>query len=159
MKQYELARHLLDVMIAIDKVVINCASNLNDLFVSDSSNNELVNKEAIVHRAMVDYLIASSINSAWSKGYKSTKTILDATIEALDIPSSGVPGETITLHRSNALKFTKKQNKDGEAVTVTDLLNALARTGVEKDVVDKAFKMALKPRRGNTYYEVTASED
>jgi len=65
----------------------------------------------------------------------------------------------MALGESNVFQFSKKQNLDGETTLVVDLITALARAGVEKDVVDKALKEATKVKRGNVYYQVTVVED
>ncbi|KKM27246.1 hypothetical protein LCGC14_1576600 [marine sediment metagenome] len=159
MKKSDLAQYLLDLDNNIDKIVDVLRSDLIAKFETKEKNNEAATHLFEVHIAMIDYVIASRINSLWKKSYDGSKIQLDEATHRVLGTSDGIPGETITLHRSNTLKFTKRQNKDSEAVTVTDLLNALARAGVEKGVVGKAYKMALKPKRGNTYYNVTAVED
>jgi len=57
------------------------------------------------------------------------------------------------------LHWSQRQNLDGETTLVVDLVTALARAGVEKDVVDKALKEATKVKRGNVYYQVIVVED
>ena len=65
-----------------------------------------------------------------------------------------VPGTTKELYHANGIKFSKKQNKNGTQINVTDLLTQLARLGVEKAVVDKAVENATKEKRGNIYYVI-----
>ncbi len=159
MKKSDLAQHLLDLDRGINEVVDSFDTTLVAAFQTEEKSNEVAELNYKAHKAMVLYVIAARINSLWTKEYDACKKQLDVAVYDVLGTSDGLPGETLELHRSNVLRFTKRQNKDGEAVSVTDLLNALARAGVEKDVVDKAYKMALKPKRGNTYYEVTALED
>jgi len=159
MKKHELAQQLLTMSMEIDKAASNCRITLKALFQSNSEDNELVELEGKAHDAMVEYLIASHLNASWSKEYKATKTSLDGTVEALSDTSDGLPGQTVELHRSNVFSFSKKQNVGSSSLSVTDLLNALARAGVEKSVLDEAKTKASKPKRGNVYYEIEVVKD
>ena len=160
MKKSDLAQHLLDLDKNVNEATERLVVTLKDMFnANPKDTNLLAEANYAAHCSMAEYVVASRINSLWKKEYDATKKKLDGSVRQVLGTCDGIPGETIELHRSNVLRFTKRQNKDSEGVTVTDLLNALARAGVEKDVVDKAWKMALKPKRGNTYYEVTALED
>ena len=160
MKKSDLAQYLLDLDKNVNEVTEKLVVTLKDMFVANPKGTNLdAEANYAAHCSMVEYAVASRINSLWKKEYNSRKKGLDISVRQVLGTCEGIPGETITLHHSNVLQFTKRQNKDGEALSVTDLLNALARAGVEKAVVDKAYKMALKPKRGNVYYEVTALED
>lgn len=160
MKAAELAHEMLEMEDAIqgciDKVFMDLTGKYTGM---QDLSNERTFVEAEMHDTMTNFLIASRMNSRWKKEFESVKKMLDAKAEELGIDPAGVPGQTTNLHESNLFKFTKRQNKDGEQMSVTDLLNALARAGVEKTVVDAAVKMATKPKRGNVYYDVTTVEE
>lgn len=159
MRAAELALTLSNMHIEIDKVIRSTASNLYNTFQTDNKDNEQADKEATMHNMMVNYLVYSSINSKYKKYFDLGKVALDTSVEALGNDPSGIAGTTLNLHENNVFTFTKRQNKNSEQTTVVDLCNALARSGVEKAVVDAAMKQATKEKRGNVYYEVSTKID
>jgi hypothetical protein len=159
MKPSELAKQLLDMEDSISLTVDGLRNTLDNMFEASTKDNEHSMNEAAAHCTMVDHLIASRMNSKWKKEFDDSKKSLDAKMEALEIDSSGKPDQVVNLFESNVFRFTKRQNKDNTSTSTTDLVNALARLGVEKAVVDKALAMATKPRRGNIYYEVKTIEE
>jgi hypothetical protein len=159
MKKHQLAQRILKLNDKISELTYTFRTELDDLFVASSKNNEIAEQEYEMHGFMVDYLLSSAFASQWKKAVDSAKKSMDMQVEDLGNDPSGIPERTINLHENNVFKFTKRQNKDGTTTLVTDLINALARAGVEKAVVDKAMKIATKTKRGNQYYEVTPVEE
>jgi len=159
MKSHELANLLGKMQEDINDVITNNTLELFRMFQSDSQDNAQVDKEADMHNAMINYLIYSSLNSRYKKLFDTSKQALDSGAETLDQDPTGVANQTLVLHDNGLFAFTKRQNKDGEMTALNDVLNNLARAGVEKTVVDKAVKDSTKPKKGNTYYDVKPSED
>ena len=155
MRQAELASVLSNMQTEIDNIIHSTAVSLYNTFQTNSKDNEQADKEATMHNMMVNYLVYSSVNSKYKKYFDLGKVALDTGVEALGTDPSGKAGSTLNLHENNVFTFTKKQNKNSEQTTVVDLCNALARSGVEKAVVDAAMKQATKEKRGNVYYEVS----
>mgnify|MGYP003151105181 CR=1 FL=1 len=159
MKQSELAMTMSDLYKRVQDEIQKTTDILYNQFRLHGSPEDYTNEEADrnanLHECMVDYLITSSFNSNFKKNVDDAKKALDNSV----FDSNGVPGQTMALGESNVFKFSKKQNNDGETTLVVDLLTALARAGVEKDVVDAAMKEATKTKRGNVYYQVTVVED
>jgi hypothetical protein len=158
MNSREVAMVLSDMDTSINKIVVDVHQKFELAFKSSNMNNESVSKEASAHEAMFEYMIAARIAAYWVKNHGNGKKRLDHCMIALGIDNDGQPGKTINLHESNVFEFIKRRNKDSQQMSSTDLLNALARLGVEKAVVDEAVKIATKPRKGNTYYEVSVVE-
>tara|TARA_R100000781_G_scaffold7829_1_gene7386 strand:- start:2988 stop:3470 length:483 start_codon:yes stop_codon:yes gene_type:complete len=159
MKAHELATIIGKMQDDINDVIHNHSLDLFRMFQSDSQDNEQVNKEADMHNAMVNYIIYSAINSKYKKLFDTSKRALDSGADALGVDPTGIANKTLVLHDNGSFVFTKRQNKDGENVALTDVLNNLARAGVEKAVVDDAVKASTKPKKGNTYYDVKPVED
>ena len=159
MKPSNLAHDMLEMEDAIQSCIDGTYLGIAHKFSSIESDNERVHKEAEMHETMCNFIIASHMNSRWKKEFESVKKRLDASVGELGKDPAGIAGQTVNLHESNIFKFTKRQNKDSEQMSVTDLLNALARAGVEKAVIDAATKMATKPKRGNVYYDVITVEE
>ena len=160
MKAHELATIIGRMQDDINDVIHNHSIDLFRMYQSDSQrNNEQVNKEADMHNAMVNYIIYSAINSKYKKLFDTSKRALDSGADALGVDPTGIANKTLVLHDNGAFVFTKRQNKDGENVALTDVLNNLARAGVEKTIVDDAVRAATKPKKGNTYYDVKPVED
>jgi len=158
MNSREVTMILSDMDTSIDKTVFDVHQKFQLAFKSGNTNNESVSKEASAHEAMFEYMIAARIAAYWVKNHGNAKKRLDHCMTILNIDGDGQSGKTLNLHESNVFAFIKRQNKDGQQMSSTDLLNALARLGVEKSVVDEAVKIATKPRKGNTYYEVDVVE-
>ena len=158
MNSREVSMILSDMDTSIDNTILDVRQKFQLAFESSNMNNESVSKEASAHEAMFEYLIAARIAAYWVKNHANGKKRLDHCMTTLGIDSDGQPGKTLNLHESNVFEFTKRQNKDSQQMSSTDLLNALARLSVEKSVVDEAVKIATKPRKGNTYYEVNVVE-
>lgn len=159
MNNKSLASKLLDLDDAVIADVCKLTTELNSIFSASSTNNEKACHESNMHSAMVSYIIASRISSKWKKEYDNSKRALDSRLADAGYDPSGVPGSTNTLFKTNAFSFSKRQNVNGTTTLVTDLVNALARLGVEKDIIDEALKKATKPKRGNVYYEVTTIDE
>jgi hypothetical protein len=158
MKQIELSTKLLEMEEAIDVIVHDLKRDFANDFQSDSTDNERVNLESDAHYSMVDHLISARINSKWKKSYDNSKSNLDHAAEALGVGTEGIAGESKTLLLINDMKYSKRQNKDGTTTLLTDFVNALNRCDVSKETIDKALKMAEKPKRGNVYYNVSMEE-
>ena len=159
MKKVELYTSMLEFNEQVDTVIDTVSKKLMTAFASDNSDNEQVMLEANVHSEMVIYMISSSLASKFSKLRDNAKTDLDTAILANGTDPTGRAGETLNLFESNFLKFTKRQNKDGEQCTVTEIVNQLNRLGVEASIIKEAVNKATKPKRGNTYYMVDAVEE
>lgn len=159
MKQSDLATILSSMQEDIDKSISTAVLVLDKQFIATTKDNEQATLEANMHNYMINYIVYSSLNSKYKKLYDTSKRALDTGTEDLGTDPTGKAGVVLNLHASNVFEFTKRQNKDGETTLVTDLVTALARAGVEKDVVDKAIKDATKPKKGNTYYDVKVVEE
>jgi hypothetical protein len=158
MKQAHIAQILIELHNTIDDAVIEVSDLLAKDFKAHTTNNELAVKELTMNLNMVDFIISSSLNSKWKKCYDNNKKDLDVGVEATGTSANGQPGSTISLYSDNILSFTKRQNVDGTTTLMTDFVNALSREGVSKEIIDAAKKRAEKPKRGNVYYDVIASE-
>ena len=158
MNSREVTMILSDMDASIDGTILDVRQKFQLAFESNNTNNESVSKEASAHEAMFEYMMAARIAAYWVKSHTNAKKRLDHCMTILGIDGDGQSGKTLNLHESNVFAFIKRQNKDGQQMSSTDLLNALARLGVEKSVVDEAVKIATKPRKGNTYYEVDVVE-
>ena len=158
MKSYELAQVLQEL-----EDEINVSSNLTKqkliepLDISNPSNTIAV-QHADEHNAMCNYIVCSYIAAKYKKLADVGKKELDYTVEKGGGIAEGIASTTQLKIQNNVLTFEKKQNKDGTTTLLTDVLNNLARAGVDKTVVDKAVKDAAKPKRGNTYYVVRATD-
>ena len=159
MNTKDLASKLLELEDTINDAVCDLAFSLNSLFQSTNKSNEDTEKEMHMHSAMVNHLICSRLSSKWKKEYEKSKKHLDTKVLALGTDPSGIPEATVNLFESNVFRFSKRQNVTGTTTLVTDLVTALARAGVEKDVIDSALKTATKPKRGNVYYKVTTVDE
>ena len=151
-----LAIWLLDLDSEVDITMKATALRMYETFESQSSQNEVVATESAMHNCMADFILVSRLNTKFKKLYDRYKKDVDAIANALDCDTDGVAGQTIEIHHSNTLTYSKKRNADGESISVTDLKTELARLGVEKSVVDQAVRAATKTKKGNTYYQVEA---
>jgi hypothetical protein len=154
MRQSELTTKLTEMDAAISVIVEDVKRDFSNSFKSDSTDNERVNLESDAHYAMVDHLISSRINSKFKKAYDNSKINLDVAADEMDLDPRSKPEETTHIFTINGLIFNKRQNKDGTSTLLTDFVNSLNRCGVDKETIDKALKMAEKPKRGNVYYIV-----
>ena len=160
MKKSELAQHLLYLDEKIEIAVRDLSMDLSSLFIPTSvKDNERVDLEGRAHRVMIDFVIASRINTAWKKSYDGCKRQLDEIVSEFGGEPSGTAGETVPMFHSNEFQFSKRQNVDGKSTLVVDLITELTRAGVEKSVLDAAILKATKVKRGNVYYDVTTVED
>ena len=159
MRQKDVAILLSDMDAHITEAINDAHTAMTSRFSSDAASNAVANKEAHVHNLMADYLITSQLHSRFKKAYDYTKKHLDKGLIALYKGCEGIPGTTTTLHSDNIYHFDKRQNVDGECTLVVDLVTALSRSGVEKDIIDAALKQATKPKRGNVYYEIKLMEE
>ena len=159
MKQSKLADKLATMDKDISAIINTVSDSLDTLFQPTSKDNQQTAHEGDMHLAMIDYVVASALNSRFKKFYDGAKKALDYHVEINGTDPSGKAGQTINLHENNVFSFTKRQNKDGETTLVVDLVTALARAGVEKSVVDAAIKSATKPIRGYVYYDVKTVEE
>jgi len=138
----------------ISSIVAKTVNELGTMFTANTAHNEDASKYASAHEAMLTYLITSSISTQYVKEFNNAKKRLDHCAVALDISNECVPGHTITVFESNVFSFSKRQNKDGQVTSLTDVVNNLRRLGVDKDIIDKAIKESTKTKRGNVYYEI-----
>jgi len=159
MRQKDVAILLSDMDALIDEAMNDAHADMTSKFSSDATSNAIADKEAHIHDLMADYLITSQLHSRFKKAYDYTKKHLDKGLIALYKGCEGIPGTTTTLHSDNIYHFDKRQNVDGECTLVVDLVTALSRSGVEKDIIDAALKQATKPKRGNVYYEIKLMEE
>jgi|TARA_Y100000296_G_C5020088_1_gene179426 hypothetical protein len=155
MKASELAVILSEMHSEMDLLIDQILKKLEEPFKASSTNNEETANEIAQHLAMGDYLIMSGLNSKFKKEVDAAKKELDR----LSIDPDGVAGQTKQMFSSNCFTYSKKQNRDGETTLVVDLVTALARAGVPKEQVDEALKAAKKAKKGNTYYQVTTTEE
>ena len=155
MKASELAVIMAELSNEIDIIVDVVLKKLEMYYESDSTDNEAVTLGMDRHLSMANYIVHSMLNSRFKKEFDTSKKELDKLSDDPD----GVAGHTKQIYSSNSFSFSKKQNKDGETTLIVDLVTALARAGVDKDMVDAALKSAKKPKRGNTYYQVTTLEE
>jgi len=159
MRPSELAMQLSAMHNQIEIETSATYKNLDDTFQTDTKDNETTAQVSDLHSAMCDYIIVSSLATKYSKMLLASKKTLDRSVESMNGSSEGIPGQSVLLGKSNEFQFHKKQNHDGTSTLVVDLITELARAGVDQDIVNKAMKAATKPRKGNTYYNVTLVED
>lgn len=156
MRASELAMSMVAMQEDLNLTIANTFAKLSNTFEAvEGTTNAEAEEGAERHNAMIHYIISSSLSSRFKKEAETSKKELDD----LSDDSDGVPGQTRLIYQSNEFAFAKKQNNDSEITLVVDLVTALARAGVDKEVVDAALKEAKKPKRGNVYYQVTVVED
>ena len=117
-----------------------------------------VTKEANAHGAMIDFLVSSRLSAVWKKAYDKDKKQLDVAANDLGNDFEGEASITKEIYSFNSLVYKKRQNKDGVTTLLTDFINSLSRCDVSKETIDKALKMAEKPKKGATYYIVELNE-
>ena len=159
MRQKDLAIILYDMDAYITEAITNAHQVMANKFNSTSTSNITADQEANVHNLMADYLIMSKLHSRFKKAYDYTKKHLDKGLVTLGKTCEGIPGTTSTLYTDNVYRFEKRQNINGQSTLVVDLVTALSRAGVEKDVIDAALKQATHSKRGIVYYEIKLMEE
>ena len=117
-------------------------------------NNEEANAAFDMFHRLMTHEVVSAQHSHIKKEFDRSKKGLDEALSAMGVDPEPVQGTTKELYHANGIKFSKKHNKNGTQINVTDLLTQLARLGVEKAVVDKAVENATKEKRGNIYYVI-----
>jgi hypothetical protein len=115
-------------------------SNINALNLHDMQARLLRHEILVTQKAYIE------------KEFDNSKKGLDSALEEMSLSNEAVAGEEVTLFQDDSFQFNKKQNKMGTKMSGTDLLNALARAGIEQDVLDIAVAEATKSKKGNTYY-------
>ena len=91
------------------------------------------------------------------KAVESSKKGLDDAIRDMGSDPEGVPGTTVELYSDKNFKFCKKQNATGTTMSITEFQNQLSRLGVSQETIKDAIRNATKEKRGNIYYEITAT--
>ena len=91
------------------------------------------------------------------KAVESSKKGLDDAIRDMGNDPEGVPGTTVELYSDKNFKFCKKQNATGTTMSITEFQNQLSRLGVSQETIKDAIRNATKEKRGNIYYEITAT--
>ena len=132
-----------------------------DQLVSDYKGSGSNNETALAHdmyTRLVRHDILSCEHSYIKKEFDESKKGLDIALAGMQIDPNGVAGTTKVIYRDNGLKFSKRQNKDGPTTLLVDVLNQLARLGVDKSLVDQALRNAEKVKKGNTYYLIEADD-
>lgn len=160
MRPHELAIVIGDANKAIDDAIQTALHSIESKFVSDNPDlsNEDVDKHYQAHKAMCSYIVFSGLASKTKKSTDESKKDLDACCRAVGASVDGEPDTSRVVLANNVLTFSKRQNKDTITCATNDLLTELSKLGVEKAVLDKAKQAATKSRRGNVYYEVSATE-
>jgi hypothetical protein len=152
-------------------LTIAITDSLNDLregtghYVADlmedfngEGSNEDINDAFDMMQRLVRHDILASQHSYIKKEFDESKKGLDQAVAGLGLDPNGVAGSTKTIYHQDGIKFSKRQNKDGTTTLLTDVLNQLARLGVDKETVDTAMRNAEKPKKGNTYYLIEADD-
>lgn len=132
-------------------------SSLMDSFDGKGSNKDVEDAFDMMQR-LVRHDILASQHSYIKKEFDESKKGLDTAIAGLGLDPNGVAGTTKTIYHQDGIKFAKRQNKDGTTTLLTDVLNQLARLGVDKETVDTAIRNAEKPKKGNTYYLIEVDD-
>ena len=91
------------------------------------------------------------------KAVENSKKGLDDAIRDMGNDPEGVPGTTVELYSDKNFKFCKKQNATGTTMSNTEFQNQLSRLGVPQQTIKDAIRNATKEKRGNIYYEITAT--
>jgi hypothetical protein len=119
----------------------------------DASNAETSNAHDF-HIAMIEYQLLAKQNKHVGSLFDAAKKKMDSLLTDMNRSNEAIADTTVELYADGDMAFKKKQNKTGSQLVVTDLLTALAKAGVDQDIVDKAVSDATKDKRGNTYYIV-----
>jgi hypothetical protein len=144
MKQADLAIITTEMMDSVATAVDNAQHTLTSQFQAKPNTNEMAADEATKNQTMARLVLVQALApvcKAW-----------------LDEAKTNVNLECGNGNEDNILVYSKRQNKDTTTVKAVDLVIELAKLGVEKAVVDKAYTNALSTRKGNTYYEVRVNE-
>jgi len=139
-------------------VVRSVTQDIADMFEGDWTTNQESENHYIAHMLMAEYVIVSTAASTLKKKVDKTKLDLDEIVETLGRNPNPEPGITKEIYSNSFLAFSKKQNAEGTTVTVKDLEIELNKLGVDPSIIKKAIDNAERPRKGNTYYMVGASE-
>ena len=139
----------------IKEAQTDALNKLNGSFTPSTQDNDIANKQFIMHTAMGQFMLVSGLNSTYKKAYDKAKEELDESANALGLGTDMKDGEDRTVFQNNMFSFVKKRNKGGETTSIKDFIIELNKMGVEKDTIEKAFENATKPKKGSVYYSVT----
>ena len=154
MKNKDLAIALADCVSNIQYSNEDLVNGLSRNFVyegTDDSNSEMADVHDM-HQKLIRHEILSTQHSYIKKEFDKSKKGLDFTLLAMGYDIDPEPNATREIYTDHSLTLSKRQNKDGTTTLLTDVITNLAKLGVDKNVVDKALKDALKVKRGNVYY-------
>ena len=165
MKQADLAIVQSNMLSLVATAVNQAHEALTSLFAFTEldSPNEVINVSNVTiderakrNHTVAKLVLAQALHPVAKMWLDEAKANVDREVDARDLL---IPGGEMILHEDNVFTFTKRMNKNPTTCSTRDLCIELARLGVEKAIVDKAFANAEKVRKGNVYYEVKANED
>jgi|TARA_R110000822_G_scaffold12978_7_gene46680 hypothetical protein len=133
-------------------------SKLAEDYTSTDSSNKDTEDAYDMHTRLIKHELLAAQHSYIKKEFDESKKGLDLALAGMGVDYKSIAGETKTLYHADGIKFSKRQNKDGNTTSLTDVLTQLACLGVEKAIVDKACSNANKPKKGNTYYIIEADD-
>ncbi len=139
--------------------IVSQVQLITDKFEGNWWNNKENEDHYEAHKLMAQYAVASSVASELRRKIDKVKLDLDGIVEILGSDSKPEPGITKQIYRNDMLTFSKKQNAEGVMVSVKELEIELNKLGVDPSIISKAIKNAERPRKGNTYYIVSTSEE
>ena len=158
MKKHELADMIGDMGRRIEDSTSHVKHELQEMLELTQGTNSEIAQQQNAHDAMNNFVIYSYLASKYTKLHKLSKDVLDIETEADGSDPTPIPNEVIALLENDVLTFTKRQNKNGTTTLLVDVLTALQREGVDKDIIDAALFSCVKVKRGNVYYEVNVTE-
>jgi hypothetical protein len=144
MKQADLAIICTEMMDSVATIVGTAQHALTSKFQAKENTNEFMADEATKNQVVARLVLAQALAPVCKSWLDSAKMEVDVTCGDENV--------------DNVLTYSKRQNKDTTVVKAVDLVTELAKLGVEKAVVDKAYVNASSTRKGNTYYEVRVNE-
>ena len=155
MKQSEVMAMVSELSKDIKLAQTKALSELMAEFSPSTSDNEQANKQYEMHTAMGEFMLVSGLNSTYKKAYDNAKALLDDAAKELNLSTELEDGEARTVFQNNMFSFVKKRNKGSNTTSIKDFMVELNKLGVEKDMMQKAFENATKPKKGSVYYSVT----
>ena len=154
---------------AIQMAIIDCVNNImvfnQDKLVElqqhfippEGASNSEVEAASNMNNCLLWHEILIKQSAYVKKAVEASKERLDHAARSLGLDPEGVPGTTIELYSDKDVKFCKKQNATGTTMSMTEFQNQLSRLGVSQETIKDAIHNATKEKRGNIYYEITAT--
>ena len=123
----------------------------------EGASNTEVEAACTMNRKLMQHEMLIKQNAFIKKAVENSKEGLDAAIRDMGTDPESVPGTTVELYSDKDFRFCKKQNATGSTMNVTEFQNQLSKLGVSQETIKDAKRNATKEKRGNIYYEITAT--